>query len=261
MERKPISMDLSAFPDEIRPALSGARLYDSSCSPRAKVLCIDKDEGYFLKRAPKGSLEKEFAMTNYFHGKALAPKVLTYLNDAEDWLLTERIPGEDCVAAKHLEQPERLTEILAQRLFLLHHTDFTGCPFPNHTEHYISKAVQNHRDGIFDKNLFPDNWGYRSAKEAFGVMEKSAGLLKTDTLLHGDYCLPNILLLDWNFSGFVDLDSGGVGDKHVDLFWALWTLRFNLKTDRYRERFLDVYGRADVSEDCLRVVAAVEVFL
>ena len=84
--------------------------------------------------------------------------------------------------------------------------------------------------------------------------------LKADTLLHGDYCLPNIMLDNWRFSGFIDLDAGGVGDRHVDLFWGMWSLQFNLKTDRFRERFLDAYGREVINEDMFRTVAAVEVF-
>jgi len=52
-----------------------------------------------------------------------------------------------------------------------------------------------------------------------------------------------------------------VGDRHLDLFWGIWSLWFNLKTDRYRERFLDVYGREMVNEDVFPVIAALEVFL
>ncbi|MCL2055067.1 MAG: phosphotransferase [Oscillospiraceae bacterium] len=107
---------------------------------------------------------------------------------------------------------------------------------------------------------FHDSFGYASSEEAWAVVEKYAHFLKTDTLLHGDYCLPNIILNDWKFSGFIDLDSGGVGDRHVDVFWGAFTLWFNLKTDKYRERFLDAYGRDKVDKEMLRVVAAVEVF-
>ena len=84
--------------------------------------------------------------------------------------------------------------------------------------------------------------------------------LKTDTLLHGDYCLPNIMLDNWRFRGFIDLDCGGIGDRHVDLFWGIWSLGFNLKTDAYRDRFLDAYGRDAVEEEMLRLIAAIEVF-
>ena len=85
-------------------------------------------------------------------------------------------------------------------------------------------------------------------------------LLKSDVLLHGDYCLPNIMLNNWQFSGFIDVGNGGRGDRHIDLFWGIWSLNFNLKTDRYRNRFLDAYGRDKVDEARLHVVAAAEVF-
>ncbi len=52
-----------------------------------------------------------------------------------------------------------------------------------------------------------------------------------------------------------------MGDRHVDLFWGVWSLQFNLKTDAYRERFLDAYGREKVQPELLRIVAAAEVFL
>lgn len=84
--------------------------------------------------------------------------------------------------------------------------------------------------------------------------------MQTDTLLHGDYCLPNIILDNWKFSGFIDLDSGGVGDRHVDLFWGLWTLNYNLKTDKYSRRFVDAYGSDKVDIEKLRLIAAIEVF-
>ena len=92
------------------------------------------------------------------------------------------------------------------------------------------------------------------------LFNENKDLMKNDTLIHGDYCLPNIMLDDWRFSGFIDLGNGGVGDKHIDLFWGAWTLNFNLKTDKYRDRFLDAYGRSDIEEEMFKVIAAAEVF-
>ena len=37
-------------------------------------------------------------------------------------------------------------------------------------------------------------------------------------------------------------------------------LNFNLKTDRYRQRFFDAYGRESVEFDLLQVIAAAEIF-
>lgn len=258
MREEPVSPDLAAYPSELRPLLAAATLYDYSSSPEARVLFIAKDCGYFLKSAPKGALEREAVMTNYYHDLGLAARVVAYTSQEQDWLLTERIPGDDCTAARHLQQPERLCDLLAEQLAQLHATDFTGCPV-NHTEGYLRGAAQNYRHRTFDMG-FSGNWGFANPEEAWGVVENRGHLLQTDTLLHGDYCLPNIILNNWRLSGYVDLGCAGVGDAHVDLFWATWSLAFNLKTDKYRQRFFDAYGRGNVDEDRLRLVAAIEVF-
>jgi kanamycin kinase len=260
MTLKIITPDVSAYPARLQPLLSGAALYDSSGSPEASVIFIHKDGGCFLKSAPKDALAREAAMPRYFHSKGLAASVLAYISEEQDWLLTERILGDGCTAVKYLDQPEKLCDTLAQQLAIIHAMDFDGCPILNHTERYLAKAEYNKMNGVFDKNLFADKCGWETAEEAWRVIESGSRLLQTDTLLHGDYCLPNIILDDWNFSGFIDLDNSGVGDRHVDLFWATWTLNFNLKTDKYRERFIDAYGRENVYEERLRVVAAIEAF-
>ena len=69
-----------------------------------------------------------------------------------------------------------------------------------------------------------------------------------------------ILLQDWCLAGFIDLGSGGAGDRHIDLFWGVWSLFFNLKTDAWGERFLDVYGRDRIDKDILGAIGAFEVF-
>jgi kanamycin kinase len=257
----PTTIVENELPQELRGFTFNAKLFDSSCAPDARVTFIDKDNGYFLKTSAKGSLKKEAEMTKYFHGKGLSAAVISYISSDKDYLLTEKIQGEDCTTAKYLEQPERLCDIIAERLAILHSLDFSDCPIQNYTEEYISRSKSNYKKGYYNRELFPDNWGYESAEKAIEVVNKKGHLLKSDTLLHGDYCLPNIILNDWNFSGFIDLDSGGVGDKNLDIFWGIWTLFFNLKTNKYRERFIDAYGRENVDEERLRVIAACEVFL
>lgn len=260
MNRFPIVPDLNVVPTEFHRLLSDSAVYDSSCSPEARVYFIDRDGGYFLKSAPKGALAKEAAMVRFFHSKLLSAKVIGYTTAERDWLLTTAIPGEDCLYPMYLDDPVRLCDTTAELLRMLHGTDFSGCPVPERTADYLNTAYRNYEAGRYDHNLFPDNWGYASAEEAIRVIEDNARYLKTDTLLHGDYCLPNILLNNWKFSGFIDLASGGVGDRHIDLFWGIWSLHFNLKTDRYRNRFLDAYGRNDVEEALFPVISAIEVF-
>lgn len=259
MIRTPVQPDFSAFPAQFWPYLQDTAVFDSSCSPNARVWFLDKGPGFYLKKAPRGTLFKEAAMTRFFHEKGLAPQVLAYESLDADWLLTRRVPGEDCTHALYLADPKRLCDTAAQLLRMLHDTDFSGCPVQR-MEDYLATARQNYGSGVWDLSLLPESWGFATAEEAWQEVQCNGAALASDVLLHGDYCLPNIVLRDWQFSGFIDLDAGGIGDRHVDLFWGIWSLQFNLKTDAYRERFLDAYGRDRVNADALRTVAACEVF-
>lgn len=260
MKRTPVLLDPRRFPARFRPLLDGADLYDSSCSPEARVYYIDRDGGCYLKTAAKGALETEASLTRFFHEKHLAAEVLAYESADQDFLLTRAIPGEDCTHPEYLENPKLLCDTTAALLRRLHETDPSGCPVPDRIQSYLATARRNYQAGRFDSALFSGQWAYPSAREAWAVVEANASALRADTLLHGDYCLPNIMLDHWNFSGFLDLGTGGVGDRHIDLFWGVWTLFFNLKTNAYQDRFLDAYGRDRVEPELLRTVAAFEAF-
>ena len=91
MKRTPISIKFNDFPTEFHSLLAGATVYDSSCSPEARVIFIDKEGGYYLKSALKGKLQKEAEMTRFFREKGLGAAVLSYLSLEHDWLLTERV--------------------------------------------------------------------------------------------------------------------------------------------------------------------------
>lgn len=260
MLRQLATINPEEFPSVFRPMLANAKVYDSSCSTEARVWFIDRGDGYFLKKAPKGTLEKEAALTRYFRLKGLGAEVLCCESLDDDWLLTGRVQGEDCTFPVYMDDPKRLCDTLAENLRMLHDTDFSGCPIENRTADYLETAQRNRDAGKFDLSLFSGSFTFQSSDEAWSIVEKHSHLLKSDTLIHGDYCLPNIMLDNWRFSGFIDLDTGGVGDRHVDLFWGAWSLNFNLKTDEYRPRFFDAYGRDRVNEDMFKIIAAVEVF-
>ena len=260
MKRTPTVPDLGTIPPIFHDLMRSSPVFDSSCSAAAKVYYLETQGGLYLKSAAAGSLAQEAELDAYFSSLGLGPVVLEYHTDKQDWLLTRAVKGEDCTHPQYLAEPKRLAETMAQMLWELHHADHSHCPVQNHTARYIRRARENYAASRYDTALFPDNWGYASAEEAWAVVEANAKYLKTDTLLHGDFCLPNIMLDNWKPSGFIDLGGAGVGDKHIDLFWGAWTLNFNLKTEEYCGRFLDAYGRDNFEEEMLRVIAAFEVF-
>ena len=254
------------LPEEIGQLCEGAKIYDSSCSPEARVYFIDREGGYYLKVGKAGSLKREAMMTEYFHKKRISTELLSYISSENDIMLTNAVVGDDCTTAKYLDEPTRLADIMAERLRMLHEIDVADCPVRDRIREYISLAENNYKEKNYNTDHFPDSFGYASAEEAFATLTEGRSLLKNEVLIHGDYCLPNIMLNGWNFSGFIDLGNSGIGDRHIDIFWGRWSLGFNLsmqgvqQTEKYCERFLDAYGRDKIDNDALRVVAAAEVF-
>jgi kanamycin kinase len=259
MKRTLITPKVTDFPSEFHSLISSCDIYDSSCSREARVWFIDKDGGYYLKTSQKGSLSREAELTRYFAKKGLGANVLEYISNDKDWLLTSRVAGEDGTYKTYLDDPKRLCDTIAERLRILHETDPSDCPVDRTAEYFVG-AERNYEIGAFDASYAYKGDIFKTPREAWKVIEQGRALLKSDTLIHGDYCLPNIMLDDWKFSGFIDLGNGGRGDRHIDIFWGAWTLEFNLKTDEYRQRFFDAYGRDKIEEEKLRLIAAAEVF-
>ncbi|MBQ1251122.1 MAG: aminoglycoside 3'-phosphotransferase, partial [Clostridia bacterium] len=78
MQKTPVTIRLSDFPECFHPLLQDAAIFDSSSSPQARVWFIDKENGYYLKKSAKGTLCREAEMTRYFYKMGLTAEVLAY---------------------------------------------------------------------------------------------------------------------------------------------------------------------------------------
>jgi len=70
---------------------------------------------------------------------------------------------------------------------------------------------------------------------------------KGHVLIHGDYCLPNVLMEDGRLSALIDLGGAGLGNPEDDLAAGVWTLQYNFGPGLARE-FLDAYGWPPMSD-------------
>jgi aminoglycoside phosphotransferase len=66
-------------------------------------------------------------------------------------------------------------------------------------------------------------------------------------LIHGDYCLPNVLVSDGKLSALIDVGRSGQGDPADDLAAGVWTLQHNYGRGFARE-FLGAYGTPAMTE-------------
>ena len=234
MNKTPIAL-IPKLPETLQEYTRNVALFDSSCSKAAKVWFSDKDGGFYIKSASAGSLKEEADMTASFHSRQLGAEVIAYLPLEQDWLVTRAIPGEDCLHEAYLADPRRLSETLGKLLRQLHETNADGCPYADRNEtRYASVPAE--------------------------LRQQHPDLLTGKVLLHGDYCLPNVMLHNWQFSGFIDVGSGGIGDRHIDLYWGCWSILYNLKDERWCSRFLDAYGREVVDIGKLRILDTFESF-
>jgi hypothetical protein len=68
MEKTKTTIDLKFFPQEIHKYLENADIYDSSCGENSQVLY--SSAGYYIKIAPKSSLEREAQITDFLLHRA-----------------------------------------------------------------------------------------------------------------------------------------------------------------------------------------------
>jgi len=222
MKKTETTVRMEDFPTQVRGYMADAKVYDSSCSREMQVLYSDR--GYYVKIAGKGQLATEAEMARLFAARGLGPQVEMYLSQERDYMVTRSAAGED--ALHFLNEPEKLCAVLAQAMRFLHGCDTGGMPTSSCMAVYEERGL--------------------------------AGRLHGDVLIHGDFCLPNVMLQDGKVTAFIDVAQAGLGDRHIDLYWVLWSLHFNLGTDQYTDCFLDHYGRELVDMDRLRLVAEVE---
>ncbi len=190
MKRTKINLDLQTFPSEISAFLTETEVYDSSCSNLSKVYYIDKGQGYFLKIAAAGFLKSEQLMHRYFHNLGLTTPVIFYETiDNNDYLITERIPGEDCT--HYMAEPERLCDTIAENLRMLHNQPFVGCPIKNRITDYVNSVFNGHSRGKYEHDLFEGLWEFSSIQSAWeaakeGIKNLEPNILFPEHLHSGD---------------------------------------------------------------------------
>lgn len=227
MEKVKTEINIDNFPERIRYLLENATVYDSSCHSGAKVYYIDS--GYYIKVDEATRLDGEAKLSKLFYERGFGVEVVDYISTDKDYLVTRSAEGEDLI--QYLDEPKKVCEILAGALLRLHEQPIDHMPCSARHLYYMELISEMQKTGLQET------------------------VLCADTLIHGDACLPNIIQNDRKFETFVDLGQAGAGDRHIDLYWAVWSLKYNIKTDNYAELFLDMYGREKIDEEKLRLIA------
>ncbi len=252
-------IDLSALPKKISSKLpkQGTEIAVIKDKPRSKVLCFDHK--YYLKITADGYLQNEPEMTEFLSAFNLAPKVIAFYRKGEHGcLLTEAAEGKSALDLIR-EKPKETLYTYGKILRKLHGLPVNECPCENRAETMIKRAAGKFFEGRAEAGLL-EYCGVKTPSDAYSEMLLLAKHAGKPSVIHGDACLPNLIFGEnRDDAKFIDCGNGGIGDRSYDLFWALWSIHFNLNTDRYDKDFWSGYGKYP-DEKAMRLFGLISAF-
>lgn len=190
------------------------------------------------------SLVGEADRARWLAGHLPVPEVIASGTDGEqEWLVTTALGGSDATRPEHQMDVERLVRTLGEGLRTFHDGATVGdCPFDATTPVALERARARMEAGRVDETDFEPLYLGMSSRELFQLVVDSVPAGGDDlVVLHGDYCVPNVILEDGVVSGYVDLGRVGVGDRHLDLGIAARSIANNFGGHGVGP-FLDAYG-------------------
>jgi aminoglycoside phosphotransferase len=125
----------------------------------------------------------------------------------------------------------------------------------------IDRARVHVEAGRVDEADFDDVRQGRSAHEVFDQLLADRPPIEERAFVHGDYCLPNILLdpASMRVTGFIDWGRAGVADPYQDLALAARSVIYNIGA-RWVDRFFDAYGLKPVDHARVRYYQLLDEF-
>jgi aminoglycoside phosphotransferase len=151
------------------------------------------------------------------------PAVLQYHEwKGREYLLTTAVPGTEASAERPADQYDAAVAALANGLRTLHATNISACPFDQSRRVRVPAAEARVRAGLVREDDFDSVRQGRSAAQLYAELMATQTSAEDRVFTHGDFCLPNVLLVSdgaggLRVSGFVDCGNAGIADRYQDL--------------------------------------------
>ena len=172
----------------------------------------------------------EVQAMQWLAGRLSVPKVIAYeQEEGKSYLLMTRAAGRMACDKCYMENPEKLTELLAQALQELWRVDISTCPLDWRLDRKLEAARFYVKNNLVDtENVEPETFGPDGFKDPEDLLKWLITHRPTEDLAlsHGDFCLPNIYINDGKFS-FIDLGRTGIADKWQDIALCYRSLKHN----------------------------------
>lgn len=238
------------LPDPVRELVGGGELVPVRVgrSTASTFRCEVAGEPHVLKLGevdPLGtSLVGEAERMRWLAPYIAVPVVVDAGTDGSvEWLLTAALRGSDATDPVHHVDLEALIHTLGAALRTFHDTvPVEECPFDARTSTSVALAAERVAGGRVDADDFAPLYEGLSAEQLLDAIRSVPEPPDDDlVVVHGDYCVPNVIVDDGSVTGYVDLGRSGVGDRHRDLSIACRSIAVNFGAHAAGV-FLDAYG-------------------
>lgn len=244
-----ITNPLENLPADLKRRLDGAEWQENRIGWFGVQVYHIMGHGYLKIAAGDLDLRPEKERLEWLHGRLPVPEMKYFTEEAgRQIMLISEIPGLPSHDDAFRDQPERVVTLLAEALKTIHALDTSSCPFDQRLDTLIATAQDNYVRGRVDESQFDDgHWG-RTAQDLFSELLSTRPTDEHPVFVHGDYCLPNILIdpQTWRITGFIDWGGAGISDPHYDLGLAARSIGFNLGKE-WVTPFFETYGAAKIN--------------
>jgi aminoglycoside phosphotransferase (APT) family kinase protein len=255
IQHQPLTPD--AFPEEIKAFLGTIH---GLAYPRqgytSDLAIVSGERGtYVVKRSPGEQysqwLAQEYRVLQALRGLPLPlPQPYQFLQQRraatpESWLVMSYLPGK---SLKMLAQNEpdqtakrRMLHTVGQTLAVLH-------------QQPVPAALRHASQGSWLACMLKRaryHWQHYKTDGNAGLLahlEKHRPAPVPPALIHGDFTVDNVLLLDGKVSGIIDWALGAYGDPRYDLALAIRPKAGIFDTPEDVQAFLDGYGTSGLSQ-------------
>jgi len=172
-----------------------------------------------------------------------------------EYLLLTAVPGMDASVSRPPERHGAVVAALAAGLRALHATNISACPFDQSRRVRVAAAEARVRAGLVRAEDFDATRQGRAAVELYSELAARSPASEDRTFTHGDYCLPNVILVEdgvggFRVSGFVDCANAGIADRYQDLALCARSVADSLGEEWVQPLFAG-YGLDRVDQDKL----------
>ena len=160
-------------------------------------------------------------------------------------MLLSNVPGINAHKITDQFSKEEIIKISAEALQKIHKIDVCSISlsYRNRLESEVKRIYEDVKNNLIDVEAFKKANNDQTPQVVLEYLLDKKSLFAADVFTHGDYCLPNILIVDKDNYGFVDWSQAGIGDIYRDLSPIVKSIIRNFG-ETYSTLFFKYYGIA-----------------